>query len=74
MINIGDLKDLPKGQVVDPQYLKENGFIRGKHDLKVLGNGELKASLTVKAHAFSTGAKQKIEQVGGTVEILGGAA
>ena len=74
VINIGDLKDLPKGQVVDPQYLKENGFIRGKHDLKILGDGELKTSLTVKAHAFSGGAKQKIEQAGGKAEIIGGAA
>ena len=38
--------------------------------VKVLGNGEITKALTVKAHAFSASAKEKIEAAGGTVEVI----
>ncbi len=76
VINVGDLKDLNKGQTIDPIFLKEQGLIRGKGALKILGEGALEVSLTIKAHAFSASAKQKIEAAGGTAQLItvGGSA
>jgi len=45
-------------------------MIRHKGRVKVLAEGDLDRALTVKAHAFSGSAKEKIEEAGGTVEIL----
>lgn len=57
---------------VDPVVLRENGLI-GRNDLvKILGRGELKASIEVKAHAFSATAKAAIEGKGGKVETVKG--
>jgi len=52
------------------QTLIENGIV-GKNDkVKVLGRGELKAKVSVEAHAFSTAATQAIEKVGGTATTV----
>ena len=51
--------------------LLETGTIKKVLDgVKILGNGDLTKKLTVKAHAFSEGAKQKIENAGGTIEVI----
>jgi large subunit ribosomal protein L15 len=56
--------------VIDFQALQDAGFA-GKNDkVKILGNGELKLKLDVKAHAFSKSAKEAIEKLEGTTEIL----
>lgn len=56
---------------VTPQILLEGGLIKDiKDGLKILGGGELKKSLTVKAHAFSASAKEKIINAGGSVELI----
>jgi large subunit ribosomal protein L15 len=55
---------------VTPEALAEAGLVRGRLPVKVLGRGDLDRALTVQAHAFSRSARQKIEQAGGTVEIL----
>ena len=60
-----------KGDTVSPEALEEAGLVRGRLPVKVLGRGGLDRSLTVQAHAFSATARQKIEQAGGRVEILG---
>jgi large subunit ribosomal protein L15 len=60
-----------KGDTVSPDALEEAGLVRGRLPVKVLGRGDLDRSLTVQAHAFSATARQKIEQAGGRVEILG---
>jgi len=55
---------------IDFQSLMDAGFI-GKNDkVKILGNGELKVKLDIKAHAFSKSAKEKIEKLEGTTEII----
>jgi large subunit ribosomal protein L15 len=55
---------------IDFNTLAENGLV-GKNDrVKILGNGELKAKLDVKAHAFSKSAKERIENLKGTTEII----
>lgn len=57
--------------LVTPQVLLEKGLIRKiKDGLKILGDGELRAPVTVKAHAFSASAKEKILRAGGSVEII----
>jgi large subunit ribosomal protein L15 len=55
---------------ITPELLMENGFV-GKNELvKILGNGELQAKLTVKAHAFSQSAEAAITNAGGTIEKI----
>ncbi len=71
IINVAQLERL-EGSTFDPGKLLESGAIRKlKHGLKILGTGELKRKITVKAHVFSEAAKKKIEDAGGTVEIIG---
>jgi large subunit ribosomal protein L15 len=60
-----------KDTTVSPEALKEAGLVRGRLPVKVLGRGDLDRALTVRAHAFSATARQKIEQAGGRAEILG---
>jgi large subunit ribosomal protein L15 len=58
-------------QDVTPETLIEAGIIkRSDKAVAILGDGELEAALTVKAHRFSKSAKEKIESAGGTVEVL----
>lgn len=69
VVNLKDLNRLE--EVVTPDVLLENGFIKNiKDGIKILGEGEIKKSLSVKAHAFSFSAKDKILKAGGSVEIL----
>ena len=59
------------GDTVTPESLADHGIVRAMRDgVKVLGNGELKVALTVRAHAFSKSAEQKITQAGGKVEVI----
>lgn len=70
-VNVSSLNDFDDGSVVDLGALLEAGIVRKECDgLKVLGNGELTKKLTVKAAAFTAGAKEKIEKAGGTAETL----
>lgn len=55
---------------VTPESLVEKGFMKKTEKLKVLGNGKLEKSLTVKAHKFSESAKTEIEKAGGKAETL----
>lgn len=71
IINVEDLADLPKSMEVNLASLIEAGIITADDGpLKVLGEGELTVALTVKAAAFTTTAKQKIEAAGGACELL----
>lgn len=55
------------GEEVTPEILHERGLIKkAKHDLVVLGNGELTKSLNISAHRFTKAAREKIEKAGGT--------
>jgi large subunit ribosomal protein L15 len=61
----------PAGTTVTPDLLIGSGLIRvARAPVKVLGDGELKNSLTVQAHKFSKSAAEKIASVGGKTEIL----
>jgi large subunit ribosomal protein L15 len=69
-VDVTKLEKFENGAVVDIQALLDAGIISDVYDgVKVIGNGELTKKLTVKVDAFSAGAKEKIESVGGTAEI-----
>jgi large subunit ribosomal protein L15 len=70
VVNVESLNAFAAGDIVTPELLAQHGILRGKSDVKVLGDGELKIALTVKAHAFSKSALDKIAQAGGKTEIL----
>ena len=62
---------MPLYSVVTVETLLESGIVKNPRDgVKILGNGELTKKLTVKANAFSEGAKSKIEALGGTCEVI----
>ena len=65
------LEGFEDGAVVTVDSLIESGIVRNPKDgVKILGNGELTKKLTVKANAFSASAKEKIEALGGTCEVI----
>ena len=70
-INVSALERFENDTEVTVDTLLEAGVIKSVKDgVKILGNGELTKKLTVKAHAFSEGAKAKIEAVGGKAEVI----
>jgi large subunit ribosomal protein L15 len=70
-VNVGALDRFDDGAEVSPESLVEIGLLKNtKTDVKLLGNGELKKKLTVRVHAISATAREKVEQAGGTVSLL----
>ncbi len=73
IVNLSALSAIPAGTVVDLDYVLMNGLakhVKNSVGLKVLGNGELTAAISVKAAKFSESAKAAIENAGGTAEII----
>jgi large subunit ribosomal protein L15 len=59
------------GDEVTPQILHDRGLIKkAKHDLVILGTGEISKSLTISAHRFTKTAREKIEKAGGTATAI----
>ncbi|MDO4395036.1 MAG: 50S ribosomal protein L15 [Mycoplasmatota bacterium] len=70
-VNVGDLERFAEGTEVTKELLIETGLVKKELDgIKILGNGDLTKKLTVKANKFSSSAKAKIENVGGTTEVI----
>jgi large subunit ribosomal protein L15 len=70
-INVGTLDKFEPDSVVDLAKLIEGGVISSsKYGVKILSGGELTKKLTVRAKAFSDGAKSKIEAAGGKAEVV----
>ncbi|WP_370089306.1 50S ribosomal protein L15 [Ekhidna sp.] len=72
-INLDDLQKLSEAKKlkeITPEILKENGLAQKKDIVKVLGRGELKASLKVSAHKFSKTAQEAIEKAGGSITVV----
>ena len=69
-VNLGELGDVP-GDTIGPDELRAAGLVRKKAGLvKILGDGDVGRAVTVRAHAFSKSAQEKIEAGGGSVEVL----
>jgi len=68
IINVSSLERFAAGTSVDEAVLREAGLVRGKKRVKILGDGTLTKSLTVKAHACSRQAREKITALGGSIE------
>ena len=70
-INVSRLEQFDSGQEITIDFLKERGMIKNPKDgVKILGEGELTKKLLVKVNAFSKGAKEKIEEAGGSCEVI----
>jgi large subunit ribosomal protein L15 len=70
-VNLADLEErFEAGDEVTPQTLRAAGLAKRRHPVKVLARGELTKKLTVRAHAFSAAAKERIEKAGGSAETL----
>ena len=71
-VNVSELNKLEPNTIVTAEMLKATGKISkiGEYGLKVIGNGELNIPLTVKASKFSESAIQKIQNAGGTIEVV----
>ena len=71
IVNVSDLNKFKDGTVVDTELLVASGLVKKVYDgVKILGNGELSAKLTVKAAKFSQSAIEKIEKAGGKAEVM----
>ncbi|MDD5423768.1 MAG: 50S ribosomal protein L15 [Candidatus Omnitrophica bacterium] len=71
VVNLTQLNSFKENSVVTPAELVKEGIIKNeKSAVKILGDGEIKKALTVKAQAFSTSAAEKISKAGGKTEII----
>jgi large subunit ribosomal protein L15 len=69
-VNLGQLEGI-SGDTIGPDELRAAGLIRKKANLvKILGDGEVGRAVTIRAHAFSGSAREKIEAAGGNVEVM----
>ena len=74
VVNLEILKRLQGVDTVTPELLLERGFIKKLHEgLRVLGDGECKSKITMRAHHFSESARKKIEAAGGKAEVISAA-
>lgn len=71
VVNLGALSEtFEAGALIDPDLLRSKGLVKKKGPVKVLANGELTKVLRIRAHAFSEGAKIKVEMAGGAAEVI----
>ena len=70
IVNVKDLSIFNSNAEVTPEILRKFKLIRKKGKIKVLGEGRIDFSLTVKAHFFSKEAERKIKEAGGVIEVL----
>jgi len=70
VINVERLNEFDAGTTVTADDLRAGGLVKHRGKVKVLGEGEIDRALTIKAHAFSLGAVEKIKAAGGSVEVI----
>jgi large subunit ribosomal protein L15 len=70
VVNVERLGVFPANSTVSPDELRGRGLAKKRGRIKVLGEGDLDRPLTVRAHAFSLGAVEKIRAAGGSVEVI----
>jgi len=71
IVNLGQLAAFPAGSAVGPTELAARGIVRKGRPIKCLADGTLPHALTIRLHAFSGKARERITAAGGTVEVLG---
>jgi len=71
LVKVGELERFESGSKIDVATLIKSGLVKKVRDgVKILGDGEIQVPLHVQAHKFSKSAVQKIEEAGGTVEVI----
>jgi len=70
IVNLAALSIFGDGTEVDPAALAEKGLVKAGHKVKILADGELGRKITVRAHAFSKAAREKIAAAGGSAELI----
>lgn len=70
VVNVERLNDFDAGTTVTADDLRTRGLVKHRGKVKVLGEGDIDRALTIKAHAFSLGAVEKIKAAGGSVEVI----
>ena len=75
IVNVGDLEKMEQSdKEITIEMLHENGLIHEiDRPVKILGNGELTKNISIKVHAFSKSAREKIEKAKGKAEVIGSA-
>jgi len=71
IVNLDQLAAFAAGTTVDVEVLRRRGLVHGRRRVKCLADGALPHALTVRLHAFSAQARERITAAGGTVEVLG---
>jgi len=69
-VNLGKLLGFAEGELIDPAVLVDRGLVRAGRKIKVLGGGDLKIKLSIRAHAFSGNAREKIAAAGGSADLI----
>ncbi len=69
-VNLERLAAFSEGTTIDAALLAERGIVPAGRKIKILGGGDLKSKLTVRADAFSASAREKIAAAGGTAELI----
>jgi large subunit ribosomal protein L15 len=70
IVNLAALDGFAEGATVDAAAMAERGLVRAGRKIKILGDGDLKTRLTVRADAFSASAREKIARAGGAAELI----
>jgi large subunit ribosomal protein L15 len=70
VVNVERLEGFQAGTTVGPEELRAAGLVKKRGRIKVLGQGDLSQALTVRAHAFSVGAVERIQAAGGSAEVI----
>lgn len=71
IVNLTQLKGFKENSVISPVELRNEGVIKNElMKVKILGNGEISKPVTIKAHAFSSSASEKIKKAGGSIELI----
>ncbi len=70
VVNLSDIAEKDWDGEISPEILREKGLTKKKGLIKILGEGDIKGPLNVKTNAISSNAKKKIEDAGGSVEII----
>ncbi len=70
VLNVERLEAFDAGATVSPAEMRAAGLVKKRGRVKVLGQGDLTVALTVQAHAFSSGAADKIKAAGGSIELI----